>query len=102
MLLPALAGLLLLVADAPPARPAVAARPVPKAGLSWAEADALTRKLAAIEERHRAQKARKSPAVQVSQAEVNSYLNLAYASELPKGVSDIEVTFGRDRIEAKG
>jgi hypothetical protein len=103
ILSPALIGLLLLGADAPPARPALPARPAPnRPGLSWAEADALSRKLAVIEERHRQQKARRSPAVQVTQGELNSYLNLSYASELPKGVSDVEVRFGQGRIEAKG
>jgi hypothetical protein len=104
MLAAAFVSVLLLRPDVPP-RPAparTAARPTPKAGLSWAEADAMTRKLAAIEERHRQQKARKSPAVQVTQGELNSYLNLSYASELPKGVSDLEVRFGQGRIEAKG
>ena len=103
ILSPALIGLLLLGADVPAPRPNPPARPAPKRpGLSWAEADALSRKLAVIEERHRQQKARRSPAVQVTQGEVNSYLNLAYASELPKGVSDVEVRFGSGRIEAKG
>jgi hypothetical protein len=101
---PAVIGLLLLGADVPPAPPKAApARPAPtRPGLSWAEADALSRKLAVIEERHRQQKARRSPAVQVTQGELNSYLNLSYASELPKGVSDVEVRFGQGRIEAKG
>jgi hypothetical protein len=100
----ALAGLLLLSGDVPAPRPsAVAARPAPRRpGISWAEADALTRKLEVIAERHRQQKARRSPAVQVTQGEVNSYLNLSYASELPRGVSDLEVRFGQGRIEAKG
>jgi hypothetical protein len=103
ILSPALIGLLLLGADVPAPRPNVPARPAPKrAGLSWAEADALSRKLAVIEERHRQQKARRSPAVQVTEGELNSYLNLSYASELPKGVSDVAVRFGQGRIEAKG
>ncbi len=106
MILAAFVGAFLLGPDVPPTpsrTPArTAARPTPKAGLSWAEADAMSRKLAAIEERHRQQKAKKSPAVQVTQGELNSYLNLSYASELPKGVSDIEVRFGQGRIEAKG
>ena len=105
MLAAALVGAVLLAPDVPP-RPAparAASRPAPtKAGLSWAEADAMSRKLAVIEERHRQQKAKKSPAVQVTQGEFNSYLNLSYASELPKGVSDVEVRFGHGRIEAEG
>lgn len=101
--LPVVLGLLLLGADVPPARTGVAARPAPpRPGLSWAEADSLSRKLAVIEERHKQQKARRSQAVQVTQGELNSYLNLSYASELPRGLSNVEVRFGHDRIEAKG
>jgi hypothetical protein len=95
--------LLLLVPDAPPARPAaVSTRPAPtRPGLSWAEADSLSRKLATIEDHHRQSKKKKG-SVQVTQSEINSYLNLSYASELPKGVRDVEVRLGSERIEAKG
>jgi hypothetical protein len=101
-LLPLVLGLFALGADAPPAHP----RPVPRraptrTGLSWEEADSLDRKLATIEERQK-QKSRKSQTIQVTEGELNSFLNLSYASELPKGLSDIEVRFGHERIEAKG
>lgn len=83
-------------------RPAAASRPAPtRPGVSWAEADSLSRKLAVIEERQK-QGSRRSQTVQVTQGELNSYLNLSYASELPKGVSDLEIRFGNERIEAKG
>lgn len=62
----------------------------------------MSRKLAVIEERHKQQKAKKSPPVQVTQGELNSYLNLSYADELPKGVTSVEVRLGSGRIEAKG
>jgi hypothetical protein len=100
-LFPAVLGLLLL-GDSPAVRPNVTTRSQPRTGLSWAEADSMSRKLALIEERHKQQKARKSPPVQVTQGELNSYLNLSYADELPKGVSNLEVRFGSGRIEAKG
>jgi hypothetical protein len=103
MLLVALVGAVLLGPDVPPAPPKArpAARPAPtRPGLSWAEADAMTRKLAVIEERHRQPNGKKSPAMQVTQGELNSFLNLS--AELPKGVSDVEVRFGQGRIEAKG
>ena len=105
-LVPAVLGLLLLAAvDTPAPRPAatrVPARAPARPGLSWAEADSLSRKLAVIEERHRQQKAKKSPPVQVTQGELNSFLNLSYADELPRGVTNVEVHFGSGRIEAKG
>jgi hypothetical protein len=97
LVLPLLAG-----ADSPVVRTATNARPQPRPGLSWAEADSMSRKLAVIEERHKQQKAKKSPPVQVTQGELNSYLNLSYADELPRGVSNVEVRFGSGRIEAKG
>ena len=94
---------LLLGLDSPVVRPHATTRSTPaRPGLSWAEADSLSRKLAVIEERHNQQKARKSAPVQVTQGELNSYLNLSYASELPRGVSNVEVRFGSGRIEAKG
>ena len=102
-LFPAVLGLLLLAAlDTPAPRPAAPARAQPRPGLSWAEADSFSRKIAVIEERHRQQKAKKSPPVQVTQGELNSYLNLSYADELPKGVTSVEVRFGSGRIDAKG
>jgi hypothetical protein len=97
-----LLGLLFLATDAPAARPAAGARPAPlRPGLSWTDADSLSRKLATIEEHHKGKSGRLKP-VPVTQGELNSYLNLSYASELPRGVSDVEVRLGRERIEAKG
>jgi hypothetical protein len=93
---------LLLLGDSPAVRPNATTRAQPRPGLSWAEADSMSRKLAVIEERHKLQKARKSQPVQVTQGELNSYLNLSYADELPKGISNVEVRFGSGRIEAKG
>jgi hypothetical protein len=98
----ALAGLLLAAVPAPgqDVRPAPA-RP----GLSWSEADSLTRKLADIQtraSRPAPARPRKAESVQVTQSEVNSYLNLAYAPRMPKGVSDVDVQFGQQRIQARG
>ncbi len=102
MTLSAAVILLLFGMDAP-ARPAINARSTPsRPGLSWEEADSLSRKLATIEERHKQPaKSRRSQTVQVTQGELNSYLNLSYASELPKGLSDVEIRLGHERIEAK-
>jgi hypothetical protein len=101
-LLPVL-GLFLLGTDAPPPRPSVATRPAPRRpGLSWAEADSLSRKLAVIEENHKQAKPHRRQTVQVTQGELNSYLNLSYASELPRGLTDVDIRFGYERIDAKG
>jgi hypothetical protein len=95
------AVLAVLAADAPPRGASVPRSAPVRAGLSWAEADSLGRKLAAIEERHKAQ-SRARQTVQVTQGELNSYLNLAYAAQLPKGLTNVDVRFGRERIDAKG
>src|SRR5262249_28148529 len=63
--------------------------------------DSLGRKLATIEEHHKKQSTAPQT-VQVTQGEVNSYLNLAYASQLPKGLTSVDVRFGRERIDARG
>jgi len=104
ILAPVVLGLLLAAPDAPPVRSATARATPARPGLSWAEADSLGRKLAAIEENHKnpPSRAGRRQTVQVTQGEINSYLNLAYASELPKGVSDVEIRLGNERIEAKG
>ncbi len=74
----------------------------PRGGLvSWDLANSLTRKLEAIEKR-RLEKRKKRETVLLTQGELNSYLNLAYAEKLPKGVRDVEVRLDRDRILAKG
>lgn len=99
ILLFALVAQAVSVAAAPRVRAAV-----PRAGLSWELADSLAAKLEAIEVRKR-QPRRARPSretVQVSEAEVNSYLNLAYAPRLPKGVSDVEIRLGQERLQAKG
>ncbi len=92
------AGLLLVAAAA-----AADAMPTaPQSGpLSWEQANSLTRKLEAIE-KMRMEKSRKPQTVLFTQGELNSYLNLAYAEQLPKGLRDVEVRLDRDRIQAKG
>jgi hypothetical protein len=73
----------------------------PRAGLSWAESESLGRKLAAIEERQK-QRSRKKETVLVTEGELNSYLNLAYAPELPRGVSDVDARLDYERIRVSG
>ncbi len=74
----------------------------PRVGpLSWDQANTMVRKLEGIE-RRRLEKKRKSQTVLFTQGEVNSFLNLAYADKLPRGLRDVEVRLDRDRIQAKG
>jgi hypothetical protein len=78
--------------DAPPAR----------APLSWAEAQSLGRKLQGIEKRNQAKGKRRAETVLVTEGELNSYLNLTYASQMPPGLSDVDVRLETERIHAKG
>ena len=93
-----MAALITLLA-APAAAQDVPASTVP--GLSWSLSESLSRKLDDIERRKKAG-VRKAATVLVTEAEVNSYLNLHYAPKLPPGVTDLEVRLDRERIYAKG
>jgi hypothetical protein len=73
----------------------------PRAGLSWAESESLGRKLAAIEQRQK-QRSRKKETVVVTEGELNSYLNLTYAPELPRGVSDVDARLDYERVRVTG
>jgi hypothetical protein len=77
------------------------ARPAPRAGLSWADSESLTRKLASIEARQKT-KSRKKETVLVTEGELNSYLNLTYGPELPRGVSDLDARLDYERIRVSG
>jgi hypothetical protein len=97
-MLSALAALVLLAAAGPPPE---GARPEPaRPGLSWADADSLSRKLQAIDARQRTAKPGRPGSVAVTEGELNSYLNLSL--KMPAGVSDVEVHLQRDGIFAKG
>ena len=98
---PSLFALLLL---APVASTEQAPRPVPRPGLSWAEAEALDRKLAAIEKQHVVAPRKSRPeTVTVTESELNSYLNLTMAEKLPKEVKDLEVhLLEHERLQANG
>jgi hypothetical protein len=72
--------------------------------LSTGAAVALARKLAAIEKRgrNRPKGSGKAETVVVTEHELNSYLNLTLARDLPKGVSDVHFAIQRERLEATG
>ena len=101
MFAPALFALWLL---APVASAEEAPRPVPRPGLSWAEAEALDRKLTAIEKQRVVAPRKSRPeTVTVTESELNSYLNLTMAEKLPKEVKDLEVhLLEHERLQANG
>ena len=97
--------LLALLLLAPTARAEQAPpRPVPRPGLSWEEAEALDRKLSAIEQRRAtAARTRKTETVTVTESELNSYLNLTLGPRIPKEVRELQVKLlEHERLEATG
>jgi hypothetical protein len=80
-------------------------RPAPTGtGLSWAAADSLAGKLARIEAA--ARKAIKPPAkpqsMEVSESEVNSYLNLTLGPKMPPELSEVAFRIEPNRIAGTG
>jgi hypothetical protein len=94
-----LLSLLLLGAQAPPA--AEVRPPPPRAGLSWADADTLARKIQEVEALRRSGKPVPRQTVHVTDAQLNSYLNLSLGSRMLKGVSDLDVHFESERLAAR-
>jgi hypothetical protein len=76
-------------------------RPAPsRPGLSWAEADAFSKKLLDLRTKWREGALGSVGSVLVTEAELNSYLNLSLAAELPAGLEDLEVRVVRDGLAA--
>jgi hypothetical protein len=80
-------------AAAAPPRPAP-----PRAGLSWAEADALDVKLEAIDKRQKNGRTARAETVEISESELNSYVNLKL--RIPEGVTDVALHLDRERVAA--
>jgi hypothetical protein len=64
-------------------------------------AESLARKLTSIEARKR-EKVSKPGTVEVTEHELNSYLNLKIGADMPTGISDVKVSMQRERLEATG
>jgi len=69
--------------------------------LSYAEAESLSRKFKTIELQNQTTRARKPESVLITEGELNSYLNLTYAPDLP-GITDMDIRIDSERIEARG
>jgi hypothetical protein len=98
-----MSGALLLVAtlasgQAPDARPAPR-----RAGLTWAAADSLARKLAEAEAAAAApRKAVRGRSVEVTETELNSYLNLTLGPKVPPELSEVAFEIAPGRLLGKG
>ena len=93
-----LAVALLLAAPAWADDAAAPARPA----LSWAEAQSLGQKLDRIEKQSQVKGKRRPESVLVTEGELNSYLNLTFAPQMPPGLSDVAVRLEAERIRARG
>jgi len=82
------------------ARAAVADDAAPRT-LSYAEAESLSKKFAAIEVQSQTRRTQKPASVLITEGELNSYLNLTYAPQLP-GITDMDIRIDADRIGARG
>jgi hypothetical protein len=95
----ALALALLLAAQAaetsPEARPAP-----PRPGLSWEEADTVARHLRRIGRRLRSGRRASKRTIVVTEGELNSYVNLSLAGEIPPEVSDLELRLQQEHLGA--
>jgi len=93
----ALLALALLAGLAPSPLPPRARRAPPRPDLSWAAADALGAKLAALDQRRKSGQGR-AETIEVTEGEVNSYVNLE--ANVPPSVTDVTVHLDRDRVAA--
>jgi hypothetical protein len=76
--------------------------PAAHSTVSLVEAQAMVEKLASLERRAKLGKPPRKVPMAVSEAEINSYLNLTRGREMPMGLSDVIVRFERDRLVARG
>ena len=91
---------LLLSAQAAETAPEARAEP-PRPGLSWDEADSVVRTLRRIGRRVRSGRPASTDTIVVSEAEINSFVNLSLAEQIPQEVSNLELQLEQDRLGAR-
>jgi len=87
-----------------PPRPApTPLRPVPtRPGLSWEAADSFVRKSLELDQRFRSGRFRGSPPIELTDFELNSYVNLTIGAQIPPTVTGLEARFVAGRIVVQG
>jgi hypothetical protein len=93
-------GLVLLLAAQAPA-PVARARPAPRAGLSWEDADVVERTLSRIDRRLRAGQPASEQPVVVTERQLNSFVNLSLGERIPPEVSGLELHLEQGRLTAR-
>ena len=91
---------LLLVAQA--ARRPTTARLPPRPGLTWEDADHVARTLRRIDRRLRSGRRASKQTVVVTERQLNSFVNLSLAEQIPPELSDLEFQLEADRLGARG
>lgn len=93
---------LTLLLSAQAAEPPSAARPAPsRPGLSWEQADSVVRMLSRVSRRVRSGRPASTGTIVVSQGELNSFVNLTLAEQIPPEVSDLEFQLEQDQLAAR-
>jgi hypothetical protein len=92
-------GLALLLA-AQESAGALDTRPAPPAGLSWEEADTVARTLRRIDRRLRTGRPASEETIVVTERQLNSFVNLTLAEQIPAEVSGLELHLGAGRLGA--
>ena len=92
-------GLALLLA-AQESAGALDTRPAPPAGLSWEEADTVARTLRRIDRRLRTGRPASDETIVVTERQLNSFVNLTLAEQVPAEVSGLELHLGAGRLGA--
>jgi hypothetical protein len=90
---------LLLAAQAPAAdeRPAP-----PRPGLTWEDADHVARTLRRIDRRLRSGRRASKETVVLTERQLNSFVNLSLAEQIPPELSELEIELDADRLGARG
>jgi hypothetical protein len=84
------------------AAPAAPARPKAPAGLSWEDADLISETVARLERRLKAGKPASRQPIAVSERQLNSYVTLALASQIPPALSGLSFRFEPGSLSANG
>lgn len=94
-------GLALLLAAQAAAPPPDTRPPPSRPGLSWEEADSVTRVLRRIDRRLSSGRPASSDTVVITEGQLNSFVNLTLAEQIPPEMSDLELHLLQDRLGAR-
>jgi hypothetical protein len=94
-------ALVLALLLAPQVAPAEVRPAPPRPGLSWEEADTVTRIVRRIDRRLRKGRRAAGDTIVVTEGQLNSFVNLTLAEEIPPELSGLELRLLQDRLAAR-